>query len=51
MEKKVRGFSDSKLEKELAFARGFAPATSPEEQDWLNTLEAEKNRRTENSKA
>lgn len=42
MEKQIRKFSDAKLEKELAFARGFAsaPPISQEEQDWLDALEA-----------
>lgn len=47
MEKKITKFSDSKLVKELAFARGFAtaPPVSDEERDWLAALETEAKRR------
>lgn len=46
MEKRIRRFSDAKLDKELAFARGFAPAVSDEERAWLDALEAEAQRRS-----
>lgn len=45
MDKKIRQFSDSKLRKELAFARGFAPAITSDQQQWLDALEAEAKRR------
>lgn len=45
MEKRIRQFSDAKLDKELAFARGFAPPTSEDERRWLDALEAEAKRR------
>lgn len=41
----IEQLTDSELDKELAFARGFAPATSDDEQLWLDRLEAEKQRR------
>jgi hypothetical protein len=45
MNKRIRRFTDAKLVKELAFARGFAPATTEAEQQWLDALEAEARRR------
>jgi hypothetical protein len=45
LRQKVENYSDGKLAKELAFARGFAPPITQEEQAWLDALEAEQKRR------
>jgi hypothetical protein len=47
MEKRMKRYSDSKLEKELAFARSFAsaPGITEGEREWLDALEAELRRR------
>jgi len=45
LQRKIRNYSDEKLAKELAFARGFAPPVSNEERAWLEALEAEAERR------
>ena len=41
----IIAMSDAVLEKELAFARGFAPPTSIAEEMWLDLLETENSSR------
>ena len=43
----IKKYSQEKLHKELTFSRDFAfrTETSPEEQEWLNKLEAERKER------
>lgn len=45
MNKRIRRFSNERLDRELAFARGFAPAIDERQQQWLDALEAEAQRR------